>query len=170
MSIRTRVRGLEFDVRVGPSGSTAVEAVALPGSPLTFDVLDLGDGQLVVDAGGRRHRAEVVRVGSDCWVHVDGRAYLVHIADHSTGRARARAHVHDVLAAPMHATVVRLEVAVGDEVSEGQVLLVLEAMKMQMPMKAPHRAIVRAITCAVGDLVPPHVALVELDEIDEIVS
>ena len=74
--------------------------------------------------------------------------------------------MHDILAAPMPATVVRLDVLVGDEVAEGQVLLVLEAMKMQMPLKAPHRAVVRTIACAVGDLVPAQVALIELDELD----
>jgi biotin carboxyl carrier protein len=124
------------------------------------------DGQVLVERAGRRYPAEAVRVGGDCWVHVNGRAYLVQVSDATSPRVRSRAHVHDILAAPMPATVVRLDVAVGDEVAEGQVLLVLEAMKMQMPLKAPHRAVVRTIACAVGDLVPAQVALVELDELD----
>ena len=42
------------------------------------------------------------------------------------------------LTAPMPGTVVKVLVGEGDEVEEGQVLLVLEAMKMEQPVAAPH--------------------------------
>jgi acetyl/propionyl-CoA carboxylase alpha subunit len=165
MSTRTRVRGRDFEVRTFPSGATSVAGVGGDDEATVYVVKANGDGRVMVEVAGRRYQAEAVRVGGDCWVHVNGRAYLVQVSDASGQRARTRAHVHDILAAPMPATVVRLDVAVGDEVGEGQVLLVLEAMKMQMPLKAPHRAVVRTIGCAVGDLVQPQVALIELDEI-----
>lgn len=167
MSTHTRTRGRDFDVRAFPSGTTSVCAAGHPDAAAIFEIASGGDGHLTIAHGGRRFAAEAVRVGSDCWVHVNGRAYLVQVADASAERVRSRAHVHDILAAPMPAAVVRLDVTVGDEVVAGQVLLVLEAMKMQMPLKAPHRAVVRSIGCAVGDLVQPLVPLVELDEIDD---
>lgn len=165
MSTRTRVNGRDFDVRRFPSGTTSVTAALATTPPMVFEVHVVEGGHMVVEHDGRRHVAEAVRVGNACWVHVGGRAYLVEVSD-ARAAARPRAHAHDTLTAPMPATVVRVGVAVGDLVDEGQVLLVLEAMKMQMPLKAPHRAVVRAIACAVGDLVQPQVALIDLDAID----
>lgn len=165
MSLRTRVGGREFDVREFADATTSVTEVGSP-EPRIFTVVSLGDGRMRVEHDGRQRIADVVAVGNVRWVHVDGRAYRVEVADPAT-RVRGRAHVHEILEAPMPATVVRLDVSVGDEVVEGQVLIVLEAMKMQMPLKAPRRAVVRGIACALGDLVAPHVPLVELDDLDE---
>lgn len=167
MSTRTRIGDRDFDVRTFPSGATSVAAADHPGPATVFEVSSTGDGHLLVERDGRRYEAAAVRTGAHAWVHVNGRAYLVEVTEASDGRVSVRAHVHDTLSAPMPATVVRLDVAVGDTVDEGQVLLVLEAMKMQMPLKAPHRAVVRAVACAVGELVPPQVPLIELDEIDD---
>jgi 3-methylcrotonyl-CoA carboxylase alpha subunit len=63
----------------------------------------------------------------------------------------------------MPATVVRLPVAVGDAVTKGQTVLVLEAMKMELPLRAAHDGAITAINCAQGDLVQPGVILVEIE-------
>ena len=165
MSLRTRVGGREFDVREFADATTSVSQVGSI-EPRTYAVTAFGGGRFRVEHDGRQHVADVVTVGNARWVHVNGRAYRVEVAD-PTARVRGRAHMHEILEAPMPATVVRRDVQVGDEVVEGQVLIVLEAMKMQMPLKAPRRAVVRGIACALGDLVAPHVPLVELDDIDD---
>jgi biotin carboxyl carrier protein len=51
---------------------------------------------------------------------------------------------------------------VGDEVAEGETLVVLEAMKMELPLRAPKTGRVAEIRCAPGELVQPGVTLVEL--------
>jgi len=62
----------------------------------------------------------------------------------------------------MPATVRAIEVAVGDRVNRGATLIVLEAMKMELPIKAPADGTVVSVACRVGELVQPGVPLVEL--------
>ena len=57
------------------------------------------------------------------------------------------------LVAPMPGAVVRIEVAEGDPVAAGQLLVVLEAMKMEHPITAPAAGVVAVAAVAVGDQV-----------------
>jgi biotin carboxyl carrier protein len=65
----------------------------------------------------------------------------------------------------MPATVVRVQATAGDRVSRGDVLIVLEAMKMELPIKAPFEGVISAVNCRAGELVQPGVGLIEIDEI-----
>ena len=123
----------------------------------------LGHGRVEVVAGADRHLAYVVEDDATRWVFIDGRVFEVHLEDASRPTRRPRAAGHDELAAPMPASVVRVLVAPGERVARGTTLLLLEAMKMELPLKAPHDGVVVAVRCAEGELVQPGVALVELD-------
>ena len=48
-------------------------------------------------------------------------------------------------------------------VNEGDTVIVLEAMKMELPIKAPRSGVVKAVNCAKGELVQPGVNLLELE-------
>ncbi len=63
----------------------------------------------------------------------------------------------------MPATVLKILARPGDHVNRGDTLLVLEAMKMEMPVRAPRDAVVERIDCAEGDLVQPGAPLIELE-------
>ena len=69
----------------------------------------------------------------------------------------------DALCAPMPATVTAVAVAPGDTVAAGDTLIRLEAMKMELAIRAPAGGRVTAVHCAVGDLVQPGRPLVTLD-------
>ena len=67
------------------------------------------------------------------------------------------------IVASMPGTVIDIKVKIGDEVKDGQEDCVIEAMKMQMPMKSNHDGVVREIKVAVGQSVPKGTVLVELE-------
>jgi biotin carboxyl carrier protein len=62
----------------------------------------------------------------------------------------------------MPATVVKILVTAGQTVRHGDTLVVLEAMKMELPIRAPADATVQAVNCREGELVQPDRTLVEL--------
>ena len=64
---------------------------------------------------------------------------------------------------PMPATVVAINAAPGQNVNEGDTLIVLEAMKMELPIKAPRAGRVKAIACQPGEQVQPGTPLLELE-------
>jgi propionyl-CoA carboxylase alpha chain len=68
------------------------------------------------------------------------------------------------LHAPMPGKVIRVEVATGDQVRAGQVLLLLEAMKMEHTLRAPHDGTVREVDFDPGDQVEAGVILVVVEE------
>jgi 3-methylcrotonyl-CoA carboxylase alpha subunit len=68
------------------------------------------------------------------------------------------------LTAPMPGTVVKVLVDEGQEVEEGQLLLVLEAMKMEQPVTAPHAGVVHSLPFEEGSLVPGGAVLAEVRE------
>jgi len=72
------------------------------------------------------------------------------------------------LLAPMPGSVVAVHAAVGDAVTEGQPLLVLEAMKMQHTIAAPHAGTVIELDVAVGDQVNGGAVLAVVDTPEEI--
>ncbi len=65
------------------------------------------------------------------------------------------------LAAPVHGAVIAIEVLQGQAVVAGQVLVLLESMKMEVPLDAPTAGIVHSILVAVGDVVEHGAALAE---------
>lgn len=65
--------------------------------------------------------------------------------------------------APMQSTVVKIAVAVGDTVAEGDLVVVLEAMKMEQPMSAHKAGVIKSISAEVGVTVPAGTVLLELE-------
>jgi 3-methylcrotonyl-CoA carboxylase alpha subunit len=63
----------------------------------------------------------------------------------------------------MPATVTAVNVAAGDSVKHGDVLIVLEAMKMELPIRAPGDGTVAAVHCRAGELVQPDVSLIDFE-------
>ena len=117
-------------------------------------------GELIVRNGDRIERMYAVREGDTAWVFHDG---AVHQVVAETRTARAGAHHHASLTSPMPATVVAVNVKPGDAVARGQIVILLEAMKMELPVRAPGDGTVAEIHCAPGDLVQPNVSLIDLE-------
>ena len=109
-------------------------------------------------------RALAVADGDKRWVFLDGDVFEFEVPTASAGSPRKGRHHHGSLAAPMPATVIRVNTEAGAAVKRGDTLLVLEAMKMELPIRATANGTVTAVYCRVGEMVQPGVALVEIDE------
>jgi propionyl-CoA carboxylase alpha chain len=70
------------------------------------------------------------------------------------------------LHAPMPGRVTRVEVETGDGVEAGQVLLVMEAMKMEHTLRAPHAGTIVEVDCVPGDQVDSGAVLVVVEPED----
>ncbi|HEY6359984.1 MAG TPA: acetyl-CoA carboxylase biotin carboxyl carrier protein subunit [Vicinamibacterales bacterium] len=125
-------------------------------------VTSLGGGRYRVNDGTRQWLAHGVAAGDARWVFFDGGVYLIDAAPPARRKAR---HSHDetALASPMPATVVMINVQPGQRVAQGDLLIMLEAMKMELPIKAPRDGRVNAVTCRRGELVQPGVPLLDFE-------
>jgi acetyl-CoA carboxylase biotin carboxylase subunit len=105
-------------------------------------------------------RAEASPARYDPW---DGAAVARSAAP--AGRATARRAVTSAagaITAPMPATVLKVHVKAGEPVKKGDTVVLLEAMKMELPLRAPGDATVAAVHCREGELVQADAVLVEL--------
>jgi acetyl/propionyl-CoA carboxylase alpha subunit len=146
--------GTPVRVEVDDDGGLRVDGVAA-----RADAVDQREWRVVIEGHGHR----VVAAGpSDApWLWCDGVVYRPEVSD-AEHPARRRQDAAGSLAAPMPATVRAIAVAVGDRVTRGDTLVVLEAMKMELPVKAPADGTVTRVACSVGELVQPGVPLVEV--------
>lgn len=127
-----------------------------------FTVTAHGNGQYRVSDGERERVAYAAGPRAARWVFLDGQVYVIDMTA-SGGRSQIRAHDEMPLSSPMPATVAMINVRPHQDVSQGDVLIVLEAMKMELPIRAPRDGRVKAVACTVGDLVQPGIPLVELE-------
>jgi acetyl-CoA/propionyl-CoA carboxylase biotin carboxyl carrier protein len=70
----------------------------------------------------------------------------------------------DSLAAPMQGTIVKIAVEEGQEVAAGDLVVVLEAMKMEQPLNAHKAGVITALTAEVGTTVPTGTVLCEIKD------
>ena len=160
-----------LDWELEPGGYGEPIKVQVHGSP--------SGGRLIL--GDREHRFEAAALGERVRVTLDGQTRLW---DHAvTGDQRWVAAGPDAFAfrliepvvqgtdaaavgaleAPMPGTVLSVRVDPGDQVSEGDVLVVIESMKMEMSLVAPAPGVVAEVHVGPGDGVGQGQALVELE-------
>lgn len=133
---------LEPQVTLGKDGSYSV---VVDGESFTFTIDNgrISDGDGLIDLEINRARPELIRTGGA------GRR--------GDGRIKP----------PMPGKVVEVPVKVGDVVAEGDVIVVLEAMKMQNDLKSPIAGTVTKIHVAEGTNVEATTILVEIEAPDE---
>jgi acetyl-CoA/propionyl-CoA carboxylase biotin carboxyl carrier protein len=80
------------------------------------------------------------------------------------GASAGSGNTGNAIKTPMQATVVKIGVSVGDKVVEGDLVVVLEAMKMEQPINAHKAGTVKAISAEVGTTYPAGTVLVEFED------
>jgi acetyl-CoA/propionyl-CoA carboxylase biotin carboxyl carrier protein len=140
-----------FDPGGGPAG------VGAPGGGAASDGTAAGDrGQgtdLVITYGGRTVRFAYAADGPVTWLGREGAAWAVGDAPPAALRGARAGSADGTVRSPMPGTILAVHVAVGDTVSTGQPVLVVEAMKMEHTVTAPLDGTVTELTAKAGQQV-----------------
>ena len=126
----------------------------------------IGDGAYLVELTERSVTVFVAQDARGRWVFCDGQVFKIPDERAITARRGPRGTDGGVTS-PMPAKVVNVLAVVGTEVRRGDVLVILEAMKMELPIAAPRDATVLAIHCRAGEVVQPDMSLVDLQSVAE---
>jgi acetyl/propionyl-CoA carboxylase alpha subunit len=153
-AVRTGDGGLV--VADGAEQAVAVRDVEAIAGPEPAALLDL-------DVDGSRLAAAAAVSEGALWLHVPGRTLRFEIVPPTRHADTRLAATGAALVSPMPGAVAAVSAGVGDEVAAGQTLVVVEAMKMEHPVKAPAAGVVSAVHVAVGDPVDTDQPLVEVE-------
>jgi biotin carboxyl carrier protein len=138
--------------------------IANPASPGEPIVTRIAHGVYRVEHDGRSEVVYVAGPAADCWAFANGNVFRADVGAPRHGPRRAvRAAGPQALSAPMPATVIKVFVEPGAVVKKGETVILLEAMKMELPIRAAADATVTAVHCKEGELVQPDTTLVDLE-------
>ncbi len=133
MQLHFHMDGEEVAVEVTREGDDW--RLAVNGRPLDMDVAPDGEGGWFLTDGSGRHRLLVAGKGGDLQVFRAGRVRQVSLHDPDQEEDEAVAG-GPVVTAAMPGKIVRVLVAEGDEVEEGQTVVIMESMKMETDLTA----------------------------------
>ena len=135
-------------------------------------VTRIADGTYRVEHEGRNEIVYVAGPMADRWIFWKGHVFrgerggpdkVRPASASSAGLEKVGDKVRPTsVIAPMPARVIRILVQPGSAAKKGDTLVVLEAMKMELPVRAPADAIVTAVHCHEGDLVRADAVLIDL--------
>ena len=118
-------------------------------------------GEMTFTVDGITHTAFAASNGTAHYVAVDGDVFELKKPDARRARQRQH-HGSDNLTASMPGQITKVLVGEGDSVQRGQALLVLEAMKMEIKIAAPHDGRVARVLVKPGQVVDRGQALIEM--------
>jgi 3-methylcrotonyl-CoA carboxylase alpha subunit len=132
-----------------------------------YAALRTEDGGTLLRCGDVTRPVSVRLQGSSVTVVLAGVTHIIDVVD---PLSPPRADVADGgrVMAPIPGRVASVLVKPGDAVVRNQVLVVLEAMKMELTLTAPDDGIVSAVHCAPGDMVEEGIELVHFAEPDDV--
>ena len=145
------------------TATVAKDAVTLADgeSPMTV-ATESPTGRLRATLPGGEKTGNAIVAGESVWVTVEGEVFVFDTR-HRSRQDRRGARDQAAFTPPMPATVVRIAVKPDQSVHAGDVLISLEAMKMELPIRAPQDGVVRAIHCREGELVQPDQSLLDFE-------
>jgi acetyl-CoA/propionyl-CoA carboxylase biotin carboxyl carrier protein len=153
-----RMGGLRADSfwRLAVDGGTPLEVRIASGR----DVLRVAADRFALTEAGERREWTYAYDGDVMWLGRDGGAWRVRQASSEEAH---EAQIHGDLRAPMPGQVLLVPASVGDRVSAGDPVVVLESMKMELSIAAPADGVVAEIAVAVGDRVAQDQSLARVE-------
>jgi biotin carboxyl carrier protein len=160
-TIRLRSADQEFQATRDTVAPGSARIVLQGGEP--FFVQAIGSGAYRVTQADRNWRAVGIAQGDQHWIFIDGQVAVVQTEEASSRRAPKGTGGPQSLTAPMPATITKIMVTANQQVQKGETLLLLEAMKMELPIRAPAAGVVKNVHCKEGDIVQPESLLIEFE-------
>jgi propionyl-CoA carboxylase alpha chain len=146
----------ELSVEILDNGNT----VLVNGQPHRVDMHDIGSQSLcslLVD--NRSYEVLIEQDDDGLKVLLEGKLYVLRVEDEERHRLSQLVRPHEMpekdlpVPTPMPGLVVSVAVEPGQQVAAGELLLVLESMKMENELRAPREGEVRSVSVSAGDLV-----------------
>jgi geranyl-CoA carboxylase alpha subunit len=158
-----RIAGSEvMELQVSSTDADTLKVVH-PGGTVAIRILCLEGGSVTMTLGETRTTAYyAVTEAGNIEVDMRGMRMAFKVVDDAASLS-AEVRTGDV-AAPMHGKIVHVEVAPGDAVEQGDVLVVMEAMKMQLSLRAPSSGTIAYLECEEGAQVAMGTVLVRVEE------
>lgn len=137
------------------------------GAVIPVNLRAADDGRASLTVGERRVEVVIATRGDEVFVHLDGEAHQLRY-QHPLDRLAAQAggSGDDGIRAPMPGSVVSVPVKAGDAVSKGQMLLVMESMKMETTLVAPRDGVVATVQFEKGQTFDRDALLLSLERCD----
>ena len=173
MNFEVTVNGRPWKVALETGGQPGRFAISVKGRRRALDVawIDAGTLSLVDVESGSSCEIGIAGGQGEIEVIIEWKTFraLATAAGRSSHRVRSesvRPHVEgrQMVVAPMPGRVVRVLVAVGDKVTAGQAVVIVEAMKMENELRAPKDGVVREVGAREGAAVEAGAMLVALDD------
>ncbi len=137
-----------------------------------LDAVTLNGEQFHVLHNNKTFHAEIISqdfINKTYTVVVNNNEYVVSIANHldqlikEMGFEVGKTKVVNAIKAPMPGLILEINVAVGQEVQEGDNLLILEAMKMENSFDSPRAGVIKSIAVEKGQAVDKGQLLIEFE-------
>ena len=165
MKFKINLNNQEAELEVKRQGEQL--QVTLPnGNTAELRLVHQNGAHLVLEYETDNGRRQLIRTAG----HIDGhkRQVWVEGRTHTYSRVRQRTSSQGAtggsLSATIPAVVSQILVQVGDAVQAGDKLILLESMKMVIPIQAPYDGVVTAVNCETGQSIQAGVPLLELEE------
>ena len=159
MKYVTIINNQQFEVEIQRDGSVLVN-----GKRHEVDWLELPESLYSMIKDNKSIEFAIDENQDTTNVLLEGRLYEVQVLDQRAlmmlnRRGGLKLDSGEVYA-PMPGLIVDVRVNVGDEVAEGDTIVILESMKMQNELKAPRAGTIQTIQCNKGDTVDKNVLLI----------
>jgi 3-methylcrotonyl-CoA carboxylase alpha subunit len=161
MIYRYQVDGNIFEVHLDRQGDFFRAIVE--GQTYQVEVLDRQPGQISLRLGDHPITLYWAAEGGQKWISREGCSYLLKKPEPFSARNQTEDSAGNLVRSPMPAQVQELYVVEGDEVENGQTILLLEAMKMEIHIRAPKAGRIKKLYVQQDQSVERDQSLVELD-------
>ena len=168
MRYQVQIDGEDYDLEIVRSAGSTTVTVGERSTPA--DLVRIGGSAVYsLILGDSSHEISVHKRNGDLEIVVGGQAYSARVRDEramkiaAAGGGASEGAAGAIVRAPMPGVVVGIGVGVGDEVSPGQGVVTLEAMKMENELKSASGGTVKEIRVEVGQGVSQGEALVVIE-------